>query len=477
MFSRVVPSLASGIASPVELARGATIFLDVAQPSGGSGKASLSSSAINMANTVLGTGLLAIPRCLSFAGLVPGILLIFFSAGVAVVTNVFISDAAAAIGRPASFRRLSDAAMDRLSLIVNGAVIVAAAGVGISYFIIASDGIVDALPPLLNSPAPPRWSVVLAVAAMATPLSLLRSLDSLRATSLIAILILLAITGLVLAYALPTPDKAIFIACPGDGNASPTSCPPGPILAYNGFNGAMNAMPTLALAYTCQMSTPTLWNEMERPTRARMSIVYASALGTGMVLYLLVGVFGYVTFGDRVQPNILSSYPMTPALSLARIGLSFVVLFSFPIQAMALRSSVAAISEVLIECFSGAGEVAKRGAAIKWDAEVKWDAGARRCAEARRGAVAEQGGYTRQAEAGAGLVLARPVAMAWSLSPPNTWRGSPGNGDREADRPKDAAVSQAHASTLTSLRGSPDVGAMAAEQANVAAAPSPAHPV
>jgi len=103
------------------------------------------------------------------------------------------------------------------------------------------------------------------------------------------------------------------------------------------MSGVLDALPALAMAYACQISTPTLWNEMYQPTRGRMLLLYLYALGgalydtpftvtamcctiplllyssllrcllhyqagltTGaMTLYLLVGGFGYSTFGSR----------------------------------------------------------------------------------------------------------------------------------------------------------------------------------
>ena len=95
------------------------------------------------------------------------------------------------------------------------------------------------------------------------------------------------------------------------------------------MSGVLDALPTLAMAYACQISTPTLWNEMYQPTRGRMLLLYLYALGGAlydtpftvtamcctipllllllpslltigaMTLYLLVGGFGYSTFGSR----------------------------------------------------------------------------------------------------------------------------------------------------------------------------------
>ena len=104
---------------------------------------------------------------------------------------------------------------------------------------------------------------------------------------------------------------------------------------FTTMSGVLDALPALAMAYACQISTPTLWNEMYQPTRGRMLLLYLYALGGAlyytpftvtalcytiplyytrlplrcllhyqgtigaMTLYLLVGGFGYFTFGSR----------------------------------------------------------------------------------------------------------------------------------------------------------------------------------
>jgi len=65
---------------------------------------------------------------------------------------------------------------------------------------------------------------------------------------------------------------------------TPAQCPrpphthAGQIDYFTNFAGAMQAMPTMSLAYTCHMSTPSLFNELERPTRGRLITVYICAI-------------------------------------------------------------------------------------------------------------------------------------------------------------------------------------------------------
>ena len=49
--------------------------------------------------------------------------------------------------------------------------------------------------------------------------------------------------------------------------------------------------------------------ELDRPTRARKCAVIFGAMGAVCSLLLVVGVTGYITFGDQVESNVLFSYP------------------------------------------------------------------------------------------------------------------------------------------------------------------------
>jgi len=62
-----------------------------------------------------------------------------------------------------------------------------------------------------------------------------------------------------------------------------------------------------------------------------------------MPMFLFTAVAGYITYGSKVGANVLSSYPPTTFISIARVGLAFVVMFSFPLQAFAMRKSVVSL--------------------------------------------------------------------------------------------------------------------------------------
>ena len=107
------------------------------------------------------------------------------------------------------------------------------------------------------------------------------------------------------------------------------------------------------MAYGMQAAVPTIWNEMERPTPGRMLTVYLVGLGLSAVMYAIVAGCGYATYGSNVASNILTSYPSTPLTDTARIGLSVVVLFSYPIMIFLSRISAASLYLTFKDCCSG----------------------------------------------------------------------------------------------------------------------------
>ena len=66
--------------------------------------------------------------------------------------------------------------------------------------------------------------------------------------------------------------------------------------------------------------------------------VCASAVSTAFIIYLVLGVAGYATFGDRVMPDVLESYPAGNGIvAVARIMVSLIVTVSYPLQAHPAR--------------------------------------------------------------------------------------------------------------------------------------------
>ncbi|KAL1499840.1 hypothetical protein AB1Y20_012525 [Prymnesium parvum] len=336
-------------------------FTNPRSSSADDGKASLFSSCVNLANSVLGTGILALPRAFAHAGFAWGLAFSTLSALLNIATSVFISEVCRRTPPPATFTSIAEAARPGYSVLVNLGLILNCVGACCSYMIVATASFQAVL-----APAAASWYWTVLALCVVTPLSFLRSMDALRFTSLGAVLIVLFLTALILLYSLGVSDDSLLDPCANvkwNGSAPADAkgpCPPGEVDAVGSPWGILSAFSSLSMAYGAQVAVPPIFNEMEDPSPRRMLIVYVVSFGLAWVLYGVCAMCGYTTFGDAVPSNILDAYPSTSLVSIGRLGLAFVVMFSFPILAMAFRTAGAGMLAAVARCRSSVAQEGHR---------------------------------------------------------------------------------------------------------------------
>lgn len=156
----------------------------------------------------------------------------------------------------------------------------------------------------------PDWSLdgrvwVTIFMVILTPLCFLRKLDSLRHTSYVAIV---SVTYLVV----------LVVACyykPPKG-----STPPGEIHLIRFTGTFVSTFPVQVFAFTCAQNVSDsffprhrivnshlgeqlfpVYNELYKNTQKRLNTVVGTAIGTATIIYEIVSVFGYLTFGSKVE--------------------------------------------------------------------------------------------------------------------------------------------------------------------------------
>lgn len=108
-------------------------FLDLRRASGSGGFASVGSSVLNLANTTLGTALFALPSNFALSGILPGVVIMALSAFLGATSLYMLALAGARIGRPNTFYSVSEAAIRRLGILVDTALLVSCLGSATSY--------------------------------------------------------------------------------------------------------------------------------------------------------------------------------------------------------------------------------------------------------------------------------------------------------------------------------------------------------
>jgi amino acid permease len=300
---------------------------------------------INLTSTILGAGMLGLPYAYANMGWILGTLLIIVCGIAATFALYFLAVCAKRTSLPSSFYSVAKVAAPQWSFIIDAIIAVKCFGVATSYLVVIG----DLMPLSIHNAFPdsPGWHnrnvwVVIGFCIVA-PLACLRSLDSLRWTSGLSGFFLFFLLTLVVAYAAPSVTGydpclgSTFLDADGSGEASSCHGHRDLLLVTP---SAFHVMPIFVFGYACQQNTFSIVNELQNPTIERITSVCVSATATAIVVYIVMASGGYLAYGDTVKSNILVSYPDNVITSTARVFVSLVVAFHFPLQAHPARRSI-----------------------------------------------------------------------------------------------------------------------------------------
>ena len=197
-------------------------------------KASVASGVLNLANTILGAGMLGLPAAFANCGIAMGLLLLLTFAFFSSMGLYLLSAAADLAGRPASLYAVAEKAQPGSGLLIDFAIAIKCFGVATSYLIVVGDSLPKAMPIGVTGALVERrlWTALAAI--IVSPLAYLHRVDALRHTSLVALGCILVITLIIVLFVAqpsadfdPCPDTAAS-ACGGqvtaimDGDAHTT---------------------------------------------------------------------------------------------------------------------------------------------------------------------------------------------------------------------------------------------------------------
>ncbi|PSR87242.1 amino acid transporter [Coniella lustricola] len=303
-------------------------------PKQGGGQASMLSSNINLLNTIVGAGTLAMPHAMSQMGMLLGTTIILWSALTSAFGLYLQSRCARYLDRgSSSFFALSQLTYPNAAVFFDAAIAIKCFGVGVSYMIIIGDlmpGVMrgfstnaEAYPYLMD-----RHFWITAFMLVIIPLSFLRRLDSLKYTSVIA---LISIGYLIILVVYHFASDSIAER----GEVS--------IIHWNGPVAFLSSLPVVVFAYTCHQNMFSVLNEIKDNSPGSIVGVISSSIGSAASIYVLVAITGYFTFGDNVLGNIVGMYPSSIASTIGKAAIVILVMFSVPLQVHPCRASLDAV--------------------------------------------------------------------------------------------------------------------------------------
>lgn len=87
----------------------------------------------------------------------------------------------------------------------------------------------------------------------------------------------------------------------------------------------------------------SILNEINNNSHFRTTAVVIASIATAATIYTLVAITGYLSYGDKIQGNIVSMYPHSVASTIGRAAIVILVMFSYPLQVHPCRASIDAI--------------------------------------------------------------------------------------------------------------------------------------
>mmetsp|Transcript_9540 Transcript_9540/g.15597 ORF Transcript_9540/g.15597 Transcript_9540/m.15597 type:complete len:574 (-) Transcript_9540:94-1815(-) len=318
-----------------------------------SGTASVSTSIINIAKNIVGSGVLALSFGIaSFtaapAGVWPALAILFSLGGLSAYTFAIIARIGDEVGAN-SYQDIWAKVFGKISAILPALTVIFKTAVGgLSYAIILGDSFAS-IASLAGLPAAlckaNTWILGL-TGLVLLPLSLLRNLSALAIGSVIGtagtiytalFMFLRSLDG---SYAVGGKFHALIPASsqPFFAAASASS----PLLNSSIF--VLVSM--VATTFLAHYNAPKFYQELAKPEDGSSKVgafskVVAGAFGLAAILCAVIMASGFLTFGGAAQGLILNSYATTDTLAfLARLGICTSIIFSYPIIFVGLRESV-----------------------------------------------------------------------------------------------------------------------------------------
>ncbi|KAI9105666.1 transmembrane amino acid transporter protein-domain-containing protein [Phlyctochytrium arcticum] len=326
------------------------------------------SSSVNLINTIIGTQMLSMAY--SFAKLGPGLgfLLLLLFAFVTRYSLRLLVIAAQRVPRhdtrnahltepnSPSYATLCRAAFGpNVAPLVDFMMICACIGFAISYLVMLMDG----MPRIIWELAPGwdgrgAWIVevlsegkfwLVASLLMIVPLSFSRDVDDFKWFS-----------GTALACALYLAGVVMYCYFSGKGIGDV----PTPGVSYGSrpwfivTDEAIGVLPIFVFAFTCHQNIFSIYNEL---TMAERNVAVAThsdpdmtlkhillitdiSVAVCFIIYFIVALLGYLTFGTDSHVVLLNNYSSIPATTLARISFVLLSAFSYPIQLHPCRAAL-----------------------------------------------------------------------------------------------------------------------------------------
>ncbi|KAM7164823.1 solute carrier family 38 member 6 isoform 2-T2 [Macrochelys suwanniensis] len=288
-------------------------------------------SVFNLMNAIMGSGILGLSYAMANTGIIGFSILLLIVASLAAY-SVFLLLSMCIQTAVTSYEDLGLFAFGSPGkVIVGSTIIIQNIGAMSSYLLIVKSELPGAIAGFISGNDSGSWyldgRVLLLITSVCIvfPLALLPKIGFLGYTSSLSFFFMVY-------FALVVVIKKWSIPCPLTLNS------PIEILqsAY--------AIPTMAFSFLCHTSVLPIYCELRSPSKSRMQNVANTGIGLSFLLYFVSALFGYLTFYDKVDSELLQGYtrylPHDIVVMTVKLGMLFAVILTVPLIHFPARKAV-----------------------------------------------------------------------------------------------------------------------------------------
>ncbi|KAJ5711606.1 hypothetical protein N7488_005762 [Penicillium malachiteum] len=287
---------------------------------------------MNMANSIIGAGIIGQPYALRQAGMTMGIVLLT-ALTITVDWTIRLIVVNSKLSGADSFQATMQYCFGRTGLIaISVAQWAFAFGGMVAFCIIVGDTIPQVLGALFPSLremsflwllTDRRAVIVLFVLGISYPLSLYRDIAKLAKASALALvsMIIIVVTVITQGFRVPAASR-------GEVKSH--------LLINSGF---FQAVGVISFAFVCHHNSLLIYGSLKRPTLDRFATVTHYSTGVSLIMCLAMGIAGFLSFGSKTQGNVLNNFPSDNILvNIARLCFGLNMLTTLPLEAFVCRS-------------------------------------------------------------------------------------------------------------------------------------------
>ncbi|KAI9716041.1 MAG: hypothetical protein M1828_000508 [Chrysothrix sp. TS-e1954] len=304
-------------------------YLESARPRSG-----LQNAFMNMANSIIGAGIIGQPYAFRQAGLVTGIVLLI-ALTITVDWTIRLIVINSKLSGANSFQATMQKCFGKSGLIaISVAQWAFAFGGMVAFCIIIGDTIphvVAALFPSLSRTlflwllTDRRAIIVLLVLGVSYPLSLYRDIAMLAKASTLALVSMLIIIITVITQG-PRAPKEMRGALRGN------------LFIKDGF---FQAIGVISFAFVCHHNSLLIYGSLKKPTIDRFAKVTHYSTSISMVACMAMALAGFLSFGDKTDGNVLNNFPTDNTMvNIARLCFGLNMLTTLPLECFVCREVI-----------------------------------------------------------------------------------------------------------------------------------------